>query len=188
MKKLIAAASVLTLAVFIRALVAVAADEPPKMPAPEKEHAWLQQLVGEWDASAEMTEPGKPPTKCKGTETVRALGAFWIQSENKMHVSPEMTVTGILTLGYDPQKKKYVGTWVDSMTSTLWTYEGTVDEAGKRLTLDTEGAMPMNPAKRHKFKEVIELKGKDEKVFTSSVLGDDGKWTTFMTIKSTRRK
>jgi hypothetical protein len=187
MKKLCATIAVFTLILSARALVARAADEPPKMPAPQKEHAWLQQLVGEWDSAAEMTEPGKPPAKCKGTESVRALGGFWIQSENKMNVSPEMTVTGILTLGYDPQKKKYVGTWVDSMTSTLWTYEGTVDEAGKRLTLDTEGAMPTNPTKRHKFKEVIELKGKDEKVFTSSVLGDDGKWTTFMTINSTRK-
>ena len=44
-----------------------------------------------------------------------------------------------MTLGFDPQKGGYVGTWIGSMTSFLWIYRGTLDRAEKILTLDTEG-------------------------------------------------
>lgn len=162
-------------------------EEAPKMPAPEKEHAWLQQLAGEWEFDAEcMMEPGKPPMKSKGTESGRMIGGFWIISEVK-GTFMDAPMTGILTLGFDPDKKKYVGTWVDSMTSYQWKYEGTVDASGKLLTLEAEGPCPMKPGKLSKFKEVVELKGKDQKVFTSSILGDDGKWTTMATFHYRRK-
>ena len=44
-----------------------------------------------------------------------------------------------MTLGFDPQKGGYVGTWIGSMTSFLWIYRGTLDRVEKILTLDTEG-------------------------------------------------
>ncbi|HVR72890.1 MAG TPA: DUF1579 domain-containing protein, partial [Planctomycetota bacterium] len=161
-------------------------EDAPKMPAPEKEHAWLEQLAGEWEFDAEcIMEPGKPPMKSSGTETGRMIGEFWIVSEVKSTFM-DTPMTGILTLGFDPEKKKYVGTWVDSMTSHQWKYEGTVDAAGKVLKLESEG--PVAPGKLSKFKEVIELKGKDQKVFTSSMLGDDGKWSTFATFHYRRKK
>jgi hypothetical protein len=51
-------------------------------------------------------------------------------------------MTAVWTVGYDPQKKKYVGTWVDSVTPYLWTYEGSLDASGRILTLETEGRIP----------------------------------------------
>src|SRR5262249_24123151 len=131
----------------------VHAQTPPE---PQKEHAWLKHLAGEWEHDTEASlEPGKPPVKVTGTEHVRMVGGFWAISENKATVfgSP---FTGILTLGFDGEMKKYVGTWIDSMHSHLLRYEGTVDAAGKSLTLLTEGPNPIAPGKRCKFKEVIE--------------------------------
>jgi hypothetical protein len=46
----------------------------------------------------------------------------------------------------------------------------------------------MKPGQVSKFREVTELKGKDEKVFTSSILGDDGKWTMMVKVTSKRKK
>jgi hypothetical protein len=161
-------------------------QEPPKMPKPEKEHEWLRQLEGEWvtDAEAQMA-PGQPAMKCKGTDATRSLGGFWTVTEIKAEVFGT-SMTGLLTIGYDPRKQKYVGTWVCSAEGKLWQYEGTV--SGKTLTLETEGPSPVDPTKTVKMRDVIELKDKDHKVMTSSALGDDGKWTTFMTMNARRKK
>jgi hypothetical protein len=157
-------------------------------PGPQKEHDWLKQLAGEWEYETEAAlEPGKPPVKVRGTESVRTVGGLWIISEHKATLL-DQPFTGILTLGFDVEKKLYVGTWHDSMHSHLLHYEGTLDAAAKSLTILTEGPNPMAPAKRSKFKEVIEVKDKDQKVLTTSMQGEDGKWTEVMTIKYQRKK
>ena len=162
------------------------AQEAPKMPAPQKEHEWLKQLEGEWETEAEMLmEPGKPPVKSKGTANFRSLGGFWSVGEMKTDCLG-VPVTGVMTLGYDAQKKKYVGTWVCSMCDWLCKYEGKLD--GNVLTLETEGPSPTDPGKLVKMKDVIEIKGKDHQALTSSLLGEDGKWVTFMTMTSRRKK
>jgi hypothetical protein len=98
------------------------------------------------------------------------------------------SVEARLTLGYDPKKKKYVGTWIDSMTNFMWNYEGSVDDTGKILTLNTEGPGFQGGDKLTKFKEVIEIKNKDERTFTSSMQGADGKWTQLMSVKYRRKR
>src|SRR5262245_639652 len=83
-------------------------------PEPRKEHAWLEQLVGEWKFEIEAPlEPGKPPVKISGTERVRSVGGFWVVAESTTQL-PDSPFTGVLTIGFDGEKKKYVGTWIDS--------------------------------------------------------------------------
>jgi len=172
---------------FVAAMAAgVASQDAPQPPKPTKEHEWLQQLVGEWDSEGEaVLEPGKPPIKTKGSESGRSLGGFWIQCENKGDFLGT-PFTGLLTIGYDVDRKKYVGTWVDSMTSVLWKYEGAVDATGKILTLETEGPADV-PGKLAKFREAIEVKSKDHKVFRSEI-EKDGKWITHLTMNYHRKK
>lgn len=168
-------------------LLAGAAMVRAQTPA-QKEHKWLQQLAGEWEYDTETSlESGKPPVKIKGTESVRSVGEFWVVAEQKATLL-DTPFTGIMTLGFDGQKKKYVGTWIDSLHSPLLRLEGTVDAAGKTLTLLTEGPNPAAPGKPSKYKEVIEIKSKDHKVHTSSVQGEDGKWVVFMTVNYRRKK
>ena len=77
---------------------------------PQKEHQWLQQLVGAWTSEAEATmEPGKPPQKFTGTETVRSVGGVWVVAEGDGEMPGGGVGTTVMTLGYDPQKKRYVG-------------------------------------------------------------------------------
>jgi hypothetical protein len=163
------------------------AADMPQMPKPTPEHQWLQQLVGEWESETEaIAEPGQPAIHSKGTENIEAIGGFWTTSEINSSVM-EQPFRGMMTLGYDPEKKKYIGTWVDSMTGKLWQYEGLIAPGSNTLTLESEGTCPMSPDKPMKFRDIIELKDKDHKVFSSSVLSDDGKWTTIMTSKAQRK-
>jgi Protein of unknown function (DUF1579) len=156
-------------------------------PKPHQGHEFLKQLEGEWTSECEaVMEPGKPPSKWTGTESTRSLGGFWAVSEMKGDAMG-VPMTGLMTVGYDPAKKKYVGTWVCSMCDTLFHYEGTLDTAGKVLTLNTEGPNPAT-GKTVKMRDVIEIKDKNTRVLTSEMLGEDGKWTKFMSITATRKK
>jgi hypothetical protein len=156
------------------------------MSPPVKQHAWLHRFEGDWDSEGEIVmDPSQPPMKITGFDRARMIGGFWVVSEGRGN---EMNFESRLTLGYDEKKQKYVGTWVDSMSSHLWHYEGTVDAAGRILTLETEGPQPDVPGKNVPFREVTEFKSDDHRVFTSSRLNADGKWATLVTIHFRRRK
>src|SRR5687768_9892176 len=44
-----------------------------------KEHQWLARMVGEWTYEMEAeAEPGQPPIRDSGPESVRALGDAWV--------------------------------------------------------------------------------------------------------------
>jgi Protein of unknown function (DUF1579) len=155
----------------------------------QKEHRWLQKFVGEWTYEAEASMgPGQPPMKSSGTESVRSLSGVWILGEGQGEMPGAGPGTSILTLGYDPQKKRFVGTWVGSMMTHLWVYSGTLDAAERVLTLDTEGPDFAVEGKMGKYKDVIEFKSDDHRVLTSRALRDDGEWYGFMTSHYRRKK
>jgi Protein of unknown function (DUF1579) len=175
----------LAVVVAIFSSVVCQAQESPDMPKPQKEHAWLQQLAGDWDSETTVKPPGQPEVKMKGRERSGMIGGFWLVAEN----TSDMTgtpYTGILTLGYDSRKKQYVGTWIDSMGDYLWHYTGKV--TGKKITLEAKGPSPLKPGKLSNFKETVELTDADHKVFTSTMQEDNGSWTPMLTIKYTRKK
>ena len=184
MRKLLV--STLTLTMLAAALIA-RAQEMPEMPKPQKEHEWLQQLVGEWTSDYKISMPGEPDMVCKGTETVSSLGGFWTISEGTVSFEG-MTNESRMTLGYDPAKKQYIGTYADGMGSHLWHYTGSVDESGKALTLDTGGPCPMKGGAMTDFRETLTITDADHRTFTSAMKNDDGTWTTFVTVNYTRKK
>ena len=162
--------------------------QEPELPAPQEEHRWLKQFVGKWETQAEGSMgPNQPPMKCKGTITARMLGGFWVINEMQTDVMGT-PMTGIQTIGYDTGRKKYVGTWVDSMLDHMWKYEGSVDDSGKILTLDAEGPNFMAAGKLTKYRDVYQFKSPDMIITTSQMLGEDGKWITFMTGTAKRTK
>jgi hypothetical protein len=165
----------------------IACAQQPEFPMPQKEHQWLQQFVGQWDTQAEGSMgPDQPPVQCKGTMDTRMLGGFWVVNEMQADMMGT-PMTGIQTIGYDPAKKKYVGTWVDSMMNHMWKYEGTVDATGKVLTLEAEGPNFMTAGKVTKFRDAYEFKSANRIVATSSMQDEDGSWVVFLTGEMTRR-
>lgn len=180
-KSVLAAITVLTLIYG-----AAAAQEPMELPGPEKEHQWLAKFVGRWETNSKGSMgPDSPPIECSGTIESRMIGDFWVVSEMQSTVMGR-PMRGLQTIGYDTSKQKFVGTWVDSIMNHLWIYEGTLDEGGDKLTLEAEGPNFMAEGKRTKFRDTFEFKTDNSLVVTSSMLGDDGKWITFMTGESER--
>src|SRR5215468_3888124 len=114
-----------------------------------------------------MMGPDKPCENFKGVDSVRSLGGLWVLCEGRGEMPGGGTATTIMTLGYDPAKKRYVGTFIGSMMFNLWIYEGEMDPAGNKLTLDAEGPSFAGDGKTAKYKDAIEFKSDDHRVLTS---------------------
>jgi hypothetical protein len=156
---------------------------------PQKEHQWLQKLVGEWTYEHSCSAgPDKPSEKFTGTERVRTLGPVWVLAEGTGQMPGGGTANSLMTLGYDPQAKRFVGTWVGSMMPHLWVYDGSLDAAEKVLTLNAEGPDFSTPGRTAKYQDVIEFVSDDHRTLTSRTLGEDGKWTEFMKAHYRRKK
>ena len=155
---------------------------------PQEQHRWLQQLVGEWLYESEaIMEPGQPPMKHTGSETVRAIGDLWIQGEGQGEMPGGGKATMLITLGYNPQTKRFVGTWVGSMMSHLWVYDGELDAAKRVLSLTAQGPDMSQEGRMATYKDVVELRSDDHRVLTAYQLGEDGEWHRFMTAHYRRR-
>jgi hypothetical protein len=87
----------------------------------------------------------------------------------------------MIALGYDPAKGKFVGTWLGTMMTNLWVYEGSLDADEKALTLDCEGPSCTEPGKVAPYQDIITIIDADYWTLTARTRGDDGQWTTFMT-------
>jgi hypothetical protein len=152
------------------------------MSKPQKEHEWLQQLVGDWTMESEADMgPGQPKVKSTGTERVRSLGGMWVIGEGQGEMPGGAgTAQMIITLGFDPKRNRYVGTWIGSMMHHLWLYDGELDAAKRVLTLNSDGPSFAGDGTMAKYQDIIEIVSTDHRILRSQVLGADGKWTQFM--------
>lgn len=156
---------------------------------PAKEHEWLQKLVGNWTSEMEcVMGPDQPPMKSKGSESVRSIGGLWTMGEGTGEMPDGNKMTSIMTLGYDPARQRFVGTFIASMMTHMWKYEGTLDASGKVLTLDTEGPGMSGDGKMTKYKDIVTFVDDDHRILTSRIQGEDDQWTEFMTAHYRRTK
>ncbi len=151
-------------AVALAAAVAaptVLAQQPPK---PGPEHEVLKKMEGTWDAT--MRFGG---TESKGVMMYKMdLGGLWLVSSFEGDFAgAKFSGKGLDT--YDAGKKKYVGVWADSMTTTPLIMEGSYDPAKKTMTMVGEG--PGEDGKMTKWKSVSEMPD-DDTVHFRMYMGD----------------
>jgi hypothetical protein len=174
---------------FLAAICANAVQaQEMEMPKPTAEHEKLAQFAGEWTCDSTINMPGMDePMTCKGVEKSKLMGGFWYVAEGEGDMGGEK-MASLMTIGYDPKAKQYVGTFICDAGDYLWKYTGKFDETGKKLILSTTGPAMMNPEEMVEYQEVLELVDADHKTFTSSVKGDDGKWEEIVSMKYERVK
>jgi hypothetical protein len=153
------------------------ADEPqPPKPGPEQDK--LKAFEGDWDAVVKF---GKEEIKGEATYKM-GYGGFWLTQHFKGEGGG---FEGRGTMGYDPIKKKYVSTWIDSESPVMMVSEGQFDKDGKTYT--ETGEMAGMDGKKEKMKSVIEFKGKDTIVMTMYTV-KEGKDEEMMNVTYKRKK
>ena len=176
----------LVIAALLLGTSSLGAQDMPPLPKPGPEHELLKHDEGTWDASVEMLMPGAPPMTSKGVETnTIGCGGLCLITDFKGEMMPGLMFHGHGTTTYDPAKKKYVGSWTDSMSSGLMIAETTYDAAAKRATGWMEG--PDQTGKVTKMKAVTEYKDAGTRVFSMYGPSPDGKEAVTMRITYKKR-
>jgi hypothetical protein len=171
--------SLSVLFLFASASLVSAQEGAPPKPGPE--HMHLAKAEGVWDAVVESH--GSEPAK--GTSTMKTvLGGFWVAE----HFQCDWGGTkfeGHGMTGYDPQKRKYVTTWVDNMSPALSVFEGTYDD--KTRTLNMTGDSYDHAGNRVKARTATIHKDANTVVFEMYQTGADNQEAKVMSITYTRQ-
>jgi len=164
------------------------ADNQPPAVEPTVHHKLLAKDVGTWDATVKTWTGGadSEPMVSKGVETNTMLGGLWLVTEFKGEVGGQ-AFEGRGQTGYDTNKGKYVGTWVDTMATAMMVSEGDFDEKTQTWTMTSKGKD--HAGKPYESKQVGQHKGNDTRVFTMFMMSADTKneLVKVMEITYTRR-
>jgi hypothetical protein len=189
---LVAAAALLLAAWLLTPFAMRAQDkkDPPDLSTPGAEHKILESLAGTYGAKVKAYfEPGKPPEESTGVMKRKMLmGGRYLQEEYEGKIGPE-SFSGMGLVGFDRIKKKYVVTWIDSMSTGFMTSEGTYDADKKTLTYISEDIDP-NTNKKTKGRDVLRFDSDDQQTFEMyrQSTDDGGKELKVLEIVYTRKK
>lgn len=165
--------------------VSIAQDDFPTF-EPTEEHKLLAKDVGVWEATMKMylEGPDAKPTEMPARETVSLMqGGLWVVSDYESG-----PFKGHSQMGYDPIKKKVVGTWIDNSTPFLSTIEGTFDKKTGVLTTFMTGIDPMTekPQKMKSISKLVDENTRHFKMYTQESESD--KWVLTFEILYHRAK
>lgn len=143
----------------------------PPMPQPTAEHRSLKEHAGKWKVACKFyMDPSQPPMETQATETVEMVGDFWTLSRYESDMMG-MPFVGRATVGYEPHTGKYVSTWVDSCSPTLFRLAG--EQKGDTLTMRGKAWSCMtNSELEHRTTE--KRISKDERLFEMFCTMPDG--------------
>lgn len=157
-----------------------------KLATPGDPHKSLAKMAGSWDTNCKSwMEPDKPPMESTGTcEQKMILGGRYLQQEysGDMMGSP---FTGMGIVGYDNHTKKFVSTWIDSMSTGIYFFEGTAGKDGKTITQESRYDDPvMGPMK---YRSVSKILDDNTLMFEMYATDKSGKETKMMEMTYTRK-
>ncbi|MFN8506599.1 MAG: DUF1579 domain-containing protein [Dehalococcoidia bacterium] len=154
-------------------------------PESTAEHRWLQQLLGEWtfEGAFHMPPDDNNEARTSGTQSFRPLGV-WVMgtmAEPPGGANDE----SVISLAFDSEKGRFVGTFLSSMSTHIWLYEGDLDAGANSLVLNADGpSMDGTPGTQH-YQDIIDISGPASYVMRSRVETPDG-WVEFMRLTFTR--
>ena len=144
---------------------------------------WLRRFEGDWNVTSLAPNQEKPVGT--GTFSGQTLGNQWMVGKYDAKMG-SMDFKAVQRLGYDPKSKRYVGSWFDSTASHVWQYDGSLNEKGTTLTLNSQGPGWQNPDEMKDYRDLYEFVSPTKIATTSQMKNDDGQWQTFMTGTMTK--
>jgi uncharacterized protein DUF1579 len=161
-------------------------DAMMKAAQPGPQHEFLKKFAGDWKASVKSwMGPGEPQVSEGSAHSEMILGGRFLQEDFKGNFMGQPFEGHGLT-GYDNPGKKFVGTWVDSMTTGVMTSAGSLDKTGKVLTASATYTDPMT-GKPGKSRMVTKIVDDNNHVFEMYGM-HEGKEVKEMEITYTRVK
>ncbi|MGZ3579469.1 MAG: DUF1579 domain-containing protein [Syntrophales bacterium] len=158
-----------------------------KLGTPGAPHKLLSSMAGSWIAKVKSwTEPNKPPMEWTGVvERKMLLDGRYLQEE----FTGEMiggTFNGIGVTGYDNNIKKYVSTWMDSMSTGILFFDGNASADGKTITQRSPYNDPVKGPSE--WRSVIRIVNDNTMVFEMYSTVKGGKEEKMMEITYTRKQ
>jgi hypothetical protein len=132
---------------------------------PSAAHERLKELIGEYDITMRMSMgPGLPPMESKGTDSIVWFAeGKWLQSTFSIPMmGMPQPVKGLVVLGYDNFKERYVWSKIDGLQTTIQAAQGHFDQSGDNLILWGTIDEPMTPEQDKQVKYVYRGFGKDK--------------------------
>ncbi|MBN2563656.1 MAG: DUF1579 domain-containing protein [Phycisphaerae bacterium] len=160
-----------------------------KYASPSEHHAYLKPMVGQWDQLVKMRwSPDAPMEEHKGTcENKWILGGRYLLQEAQGEMMEECRFEGLGLVGYDNYKKKYVSMWVDTMSTMMFTMEGTYSPSQKSFAFTGEYDDVVT-GKKKKARCTSRMIDSDRFVEEMFDEGPDGKEVKMMEVTYTRKK
>ena len=157
-----------------------------KAATPGDAHKKLEPLVGTFDAKVSMwMAPDQPPQESTGTsESSWVLGGRFLETKYQGTFMGQ-PFSGIGYTGYDNVTKKYIGTWMDTMSTGMMSSSGTM--AGKSMKMTASMSDPMS-GKVTRSTETFTIVDNDHNKMEMWDKGPDGKPVKVMEINYTRKK
>jgi hypothetical protein len=167
--------------VVLATWVPTASAQEMELPRPTPEHGLLKKDLGTWDATIKVWMGPGDPVESKGVETNTMLGDLWLISAFEGEVGG-LPFKGHGQYGYDPLKRRFVITWVDTFTTSPTILEGTHDEKSGELTLTGETTGP--DGTKAQMKNVSKHNPDGTRVTTFYMKGEmtGGEWVKSMEI------
>ncbi len=158
-----------------------------KFATPGKQHKLFARLEGSWTTHTKAwMGPDEPPIEGTGTcEQRMLLGGRYLQQEYTGDMMGEK-FSGINVIGYDNFTKKYVSTWIDSMSSGIYCFEGTASEDGRTITQEACYDDPVRGAMT--WRSISRIVDDDTMEYEMYLIPKDGKEEKAMEMTVRRRK
>lgn len=157
-----------------------------KLGTPGAPHKLLASMAGSWNTrNKEWTEPGKPPVESTGScERKMLLGGRYMQEEFTGQMMGE-PFTGIGITGYDNHERKFVSTWISSMDTGIFIFEGTASADNKTITQHSSYDDPVRGPM--KYRAVTRIVDDNTQLFEMYGTDKGGKEEKMMETTYTRR-